>query len=148
MNSPLVLNLPEPVPGGSTLRILVVDDNRGEFLLLESSFTGIGAEVELITATTGHLAIAGLLATDAEQLPHLALVDIGMPLISGFAVARQLIGQGIPTIMMSTMATPERHAETRTIGALGLLAKPNDTAGYGRLATRILELARRQGGTQ
>lgn len=124
------------------LRILVVDDDRGEFLLLESSLAMCGVEVEMTTATTGHLAIVGLLTTSDDQLPNLAIVDIGMPLISGFEVARQLIGHGIPTIMMSALVTAERREQSFAIGALDLLAKPEDAAGYQRMASQVLGFVR------
>lgn len=129
---------PAAVPA---LRILVVDDDRGEFLLLESSLTMCGADVEMSTATTGHLAIVGLLTTSDDQLPNLAIVDVGMPMISGFEVAQYLICHGIPTIMISALVTPERRERAFAIGALDLLAKPQDAAGYRRLASQVLDYA-------
>lgn len=130
---------PAPIP---VLRILVVDDDRGFFLLLESSLTMCGAEVEINTATTGHLAIVGLLTTSYDRLPQLAIVDIGMPLISGFEVAQQLIWHGVPTLMVSAMVTEERRERCLAIGALNLLAKPNDAAGYQLLASQVLDYSR------
>lgn len=126
------------------LRILVVDDDRGEFLLLESSLTMCGADVEMSTATTGHLAIVGLLTTSDDQLPDLAIVDVGMPMISGFEVAQYLIQHGIPTIMISALVTPERRERAFAIGALDLLAKPQDAGGYRQLASQVLDYAQKR----
>ena len=145
MNHAVAMGYPEPIPGDSVLRILVVDDDRGEFPLLEASFAASGAEVELATATTGHLAIVSLFTASDDQQPHLALVDIGMPLISGFDLARQLVEKGIPTVMMSALVTPERREQAHAIGALDLLAKPQDATGYTDMVRRVIELARKHG---
>lgn len=127
------------------LRILAVDDDIQEFPLLEASFAACGVEVRLDTVTTGHLAIANLFMADVSELPHLAMVDVGMPLISGFDLARQLTMRGIPTVLMSALVTPQRLAQAHALGALDLLEKPPDAAGYARMAARVLHLLGRPG---
>lgn len=138
MKPAIALATPGPAPR-NVARVMVVDDNQGEFDLLEAGFTACGVEVELITATTGHLAIANLLLT-SEKWPSFALVDIGMPVLSGFDVLTHLTVRNIPTIMISGLITPERQVRARAHGAIDLLAKPADTDGYARLAARILAL--------
>ncbi len=125
------------------LRILAVDDDIHEFPLLEASFAACGVEVKLDTVTTGHIAIANLYMADEADLPHLALVDVGMPLISGFDLARQLIRRGIPTVLMSALVNPQRCAQAHALGALDLLEKPPNAAGYTRMAARVLHLVGR-----
>lgn len=127
-------------PGDQVLRILAVDDDIHEFPLLEASFAACGVDVQLDTVTTGHIAIARLLMADAAEPPQLAMVDVGMPLISGFELAHQLIMRGIPTVLMSALVTPERCAQAQALGALDLLEKPPNAAGYARMAARVLHL--------
>ena len=131
-------------PGVLSLRILAVDDDPAEFPLLEDGFARCDAEVELVTATTAHMALAGLHMAGEDGRPHLALVDIGMPLINGFDLARQLIAEDIPTILMSSQIDASRATRARELGALDLLAKPVDGPGYGAFAARILRMACRR----
>lgn len=129
-------------PGVSSFRILAVDDDPEEFALLEDGFARCGAHVELTTATTAPMAIAELVLAGQEGRPQLALVDIGMPLVSGFELARQLVADGIPTVLMSSQVDPARAVRSREIGALDLLAKPTDGPGYGAFAARVLRMLR------
>lgn len=133
---------PGPKPGVSSLRILAVDDDPSEFALLEDGFARCGAIVELTTATTAPMAIAELVLAGRDGRPQLALVDIGMPLVSGFELARQLVADGIPTVLMSSQVDPARAVRSREIGALDLLAKPADGPGYGAFAARVLRMLR------
>ncbi len=133
---------PGPKPGVSSLRILAVDDDPAEFALLEDGFARCGVGIELATATTAPLAIVELHLAGHEGRPHVALVDIGMPLVSGFELARQLVAEDIPTILMSSHVDGARAAMAREIGALDLLAKPVDGPGYGAFAARVLRMLR------
>lgn len=71
-----------PVPPA---RVLVVDDNRGAAVLLQRLLENYWQH-EVTLAFDGEQAL-----TAAEQLqPHLILLDIGLPKLDGYEVARRL----------------------------------------------------------
>ncbi len=65
-------------------RILIADDNAANRELLEAYLAGVDCEIE--TASDGQ----DTLAKVAEFRPHLLLLDVMMPKLSGFEVCRQL----------------------------------------------------------
>lgn len=127
------------------LRLLAVDDDPAEFALLEDAFSRCGMEVDLLTATSAPFALAELTLGGEGRRPHAALVDINMPLVSGFDLAVEMIREGVPTILMSNQVTGERAARASGLGVLDLLAKPNDAAGYTAFAARVLRILRSAG---
>jgi signal transduction histidine kinase/ActR/RegA family two-component response regulator len=70
-------------------RVLVVEDNEDGRVMMEAMLTLEGHEVR--TAATGERAIASVL----EWLPDIALIDIGLPDIDGYEVARRLRALGL-----------------------------------------------------
>ncbi len=121
--------------------VLAVDDDPAEFALLEDGFAHCGTDVELLLASTAPLALAELMLRGTAGKPHLALIDINMPLVSGFDLATELIREGVPTILMSNHVDQQRSAKARDIGVLELLAKPGDRSGYSAFATNVLRIA-------
>jgi CheY-like chemotaxis protein len=128
-----------PIPP-APLRILVVDDNPREFILLEQGFASCGISFSLLTATTAILALAEITMADRDELPHVAVVDINMPLVSGFDLATHLVNQHLPTILVSVQVDVWRSEHARAVGALNLLAKPTHADGYDVFAAQILNL--------
>lgn len=128
---------------GPDLRILMVDDDPDEFPLLEAGFARHNCPVVLQTVTIAHLALVEYALSDDETRPHIALVDINMPAIDGFVLARELIGNGLPTILMSSQVDLVRRARATQIGVIELLEKPSQADGYAAFALRILQLAGR-----
>jgi CheY-like chemotaxis protein len=69
---------------GGCHRILVVDDHEDAAELLEEYLRGFGSEIRVAHDGASALRIA------EEFRPELALVDIGMPAMDGYEVARRL----------------------------------------------------------
>ncbi|MBC7657343.1 MAG: response regulator, partial [Frankiaceae bacterium] len=72
------------------LRILVVDDNADSADMLGMSLKMMGHEVRVLYDPL--LVVAAAL----DQLPDLAFLDVGMPVLNGFALATQLRSQSWP----------------------------------------------------
>ena len=87
-----------------------------------------------------HLALVEVALCESGEKPHAALVDINMPAIDGYGLAREFIGNGLPTILMSSDVDDHRRDRAAAIGVLGLLEKPSNADGYAAFAQRVLEL--------
>lgn len=106
--------------------ILVVDDDEFNIKLLNKMLTIEGHAVR--TATSGEEALASV----AEQLPDLILLDIMMPGMNGFEVARQLKAdsraRSIPIIMVTALEDNESRLKALETGAEDVLTKPVNRA--------------------
>ncbi|ADC61659.1 ATP-binding protein [Allochromatium vinosum] len=116
---------PAPTPSRDR-RILVVDDNRDAIDSLELLLGGEGYEV--LVAYDGETALRLAIA---EQ-PQVVLLDIGLPGMDGYAVARALRRQpGLPPpriIAITGYSQPESRARSREAGIDVHLVKPVDFA--------------------
>jgi len=98
--------------------VLVVDDDTSILDTVSSILTGEGYDV--VSASSGQEALEAV----ARKLPLLILLDMRMPVMDGWAVARALRGRGItvPIIVMTAAESARRWADE--VGADGYLAKP------------------------
>ena len=112
-------------------QLLLVDDDRDLLLSLRLQLEADGFRV--LTAENGQRA----LAVAGEVLPHLAVIDLMMPGIDGFAVARRLRQYAdVPVIMLTAIDDPARKIEGLTHYADDYVTKP---FAYGELLVRIRE---------
>ncbi len=103
-------------------RILVIDDEQIVCELLEQFLTNIGHEVRY--ALNGKDALE-LYKTFA---PHLTLLDVIMPKMSGIAVLQRIrdMDKKSKVIMISGMHDLEMAKEAITMGAVDYITKPVD----------------------
>jgi DNA-binding response OmpR family regulator len=103
--------------------ILIVDDERSMCELLRQELEGAGYDVRI--AHDGTQALAAIRA----QRPHLVILDVMMPGLSGFDVAAVLRSdlqtQDIPIVILSVIQDQERGLR---LGVDHYLTKPVDTA--------------------
>jgi len=123
---------PEPLPAapsarssrGPTRRILIVDDNTDAARSLATLQQRRGHETR--TAFNGPDAVS----TAAEFLPDVVLLDIGLPGMDGFEVARRIRAHpalaGALIIAMSGYGRDEDRAEAKRAGFDEYLVKPAD----------------------
>jgi len=95
-----------PRPNDCVSRVLVVDDYRPGAEAVSASLTVAGYEVRLV------LDGVAALQTVRSWLPHIALLDINMPGMDGYAVARRLRGEVLTqhTIIVAFTALDEPTA--------------------------------------
>jgi len=103
------------------MRVLVVDDEQTNVRLLVGA---LKKEYRVLTAANGFEAISRV----KEERPDLILLDVMMPDLSGFDVARLLredpaLGR-IPIIFLTAMDSCEAEAEGLRAGAVDYLTKP------------------------
>jgi CheY-like chemotaxis protein len=110
------------VDGDAAGRLLVVDDNRVNRLLLGRTLEQQGHSVAF--AADGRRALE-ILATERFDL---VLLDVEMPELDGVAMLKQFAADGrlleTPVIMTSALDEVERIAECIDLGADDFLSKP------------------------
>jgi len=103
-------------------RILVVDDNRLIVNLLKVNLTNAGYEV--LTASDGFQG----LATAVAERPDLIILDVMMPEMDGFEVARQVrnntLISHVPIIMLTARSASDSIVAGLDAGADDYMAKP------------------------
>ena len=117
-------------------RILVVDDEPGNRELLEAMLMGLGHESEL--APDGFVALAAL-----KRGFDLVLLDVMMPGMDGFEVARRIRSGAdqpdIPICMVTSLTGKEERLRAVEVGANDFIAKPVDKT---ELKVRVASLLR------
>jgi DNA-binding response OmpR family regulator len=103
-------------------RVLIVDDEPDFVELLREFLTAKGYEVAV--ASDGEEALRKV----KEDRPHLVLLDVRMPRMSGLEVLKQLreIDHEVGVIMVTAVDEEETGREALKLGAFDYLIKPLD----------------------
>src|SRR5690242_332267 len=111
-------------PGGSAPLVLLVDDERAIRTICRVNLEGDGLAVS--EASDG----AEALAEVKETRPSIVLLDVMMPLVDGWTVAKQLAEdedtRDIPVVFLSARAADEDRLHAQELGAVGYVVKPFD----------------------
>jgi CheY-like chemotaxis protein len=121
---------PPPAARSAGARVLVIEDNADGRETLRVLLGLLGHRVE--TAADGE---SGIEQAVAER-PDVALVDIGLPDIDGFEVARRLrqrLGAELRLVAMTGYGQPEDRARAEAAGFDDFLVKPVDPEQLSRL---------------
>ncbi len=122
---------PEPAPGPPPRRILIVDDQVDAASMLARLLRRQGHEVRV--ASDGVSAIRSVV----EHRPDFALLDIGLPLMDGYEIARRL--RALPDAAPLTLVALTGYGQEEDIrrsheaGFDHHLVKPTDLVALGRL---------------
>jgi PAS domain S-box-containing protein len=137
--------VPEPgalSPAPSALRILVVDDNPDAADSLGMVLRMMGHEVH-----TAHDGLEAVGAATAFQ-PEVVLLDIGLPKLNGYEVARRIRDQPAGTevllVALSGWGQEEDRQRAREAGFDGHMTKPVDVRALQRLLETSLAAGRRR----
>ena len=120
------LRAAQPVapPEDARLTILIVDDTQDNLLLLSHLFKG---EYRVRLAQTGAKALE--LAT-SDNPPDLVLLDVMMPHMDGFEVAKVMRqhpnAQAVPIIFVTAMVAADARLKGLDLGAVDYITKPID----------------------
>ena len=124
-NAPAAVETAHPVDGRvPTMRILVVDDDRDSATSLSALLQLAGHET--LVANRGDQAIE----LAQQSRPHVAILDLGMPGMDGYAVARTLRaqpwGEALVLYALSGWGQSEDRLRTRDSGFDAHFVKPVD----------------------
>jgi CheY-like chemotaxis protein len=107
-------------PTTATAQILVVDDDPDIRSVVEAILSGEGYRVT--TAANGRLAWEAI----SQQQPNVVLLDLQMPVMTGWELLDLLREQGMQVPIVVMTAGYRAKAEAERHGAAGHLAKPFD----------------------
>ena len=128
-----------PQTGAPSAHLLVVDDepNIRELLSVSLRFAGF----EVTTAADGEQA----LARAREVRPDLLVLDVMLPRVDGFEVARRLRGEGqhVPVVFLTARDATEDKIAGLTLGGDDYVTKPFSLE---EVVARIRAVLRRTGG--
>jgi len=116
--------------------VLVVEDDPDLLAVLPRILTGAGYIVR--TSADGEDALNKVL----DDAPALAILDVGLPKLSGYELARELRSRGyqFPVLMLTARVTLDDKVSGLESGADDYLAKPFE---YAELLARVKALLRR-----
>jgi CheY-like chemotaxis protein/two-component sensor histidine kinase len=127
---------PPPMAAAERRRILVVDDNRDA-----ASSLAMLLELDGHSVVTAHDGGSAFAAAEAHR-PEVALLDIGLPVISGDEVCRRIRqqpwGRGMVLIALTGWGQAEDRSRTREAGFDDHLVKP---VNYADLVTLLGSLS-------
>jgi len=122
---------------GRPARILLIDDNRGDAILAERAFRELQPPPDVITASTGEMAMA-ILRHEGEYAeaatPDVVMLDLGLPRMSGLDVLTAIKTDDalrhIPVIVMSAYGAGQNVLKAYQTHANAYLVKPSDLNQY------------------
>ena len=121
-------------------RILHVEDNPDDVVLVNLAFGKAGASARLEVASDGEQAIAAL-EKNPEAPPACVLLDNKLPSISGFEVLTWIRSQPrfrrVPVVMLTSSLLPSDINRAYDLGANSYLVKPSDLDSLITLAKTI-----------
>ena len=125
--------------------ILLVEDSPTDAAILSAAFDDVGCRVPIQLAQTGDEALAMLKQTDGDPAAHprLILLDLNLPGKTGHEVLGEIkknaVWQMIPTIVLSSSATPCDIEKSYQLHANAYITKPTNFNDYQVIAQKIYD---------
>ena len=118
-------------------KILLVEDNAGDAVLLREAFNSFGIDQDIEVVTDGERALAALSnyeALDAAGRPDLVLLDLNLPGLNGKEVLSSIRSnrafQTLPVIVLSSSSAATDIADAYALQANAYVVKPTEMSGY------------------
>ncbi len=122
--------------------ILLVEDNPGDVMLLETAFAAVGHRVELQVASTVRTALGAL----AERRYDLVVIDIRLAGADGWEVLEALSSDeryaGVRTAVLTSSSRGDDRGRARALGTEHYFIKPMGMDGYAQIVDALLALQR------
>lgn len=127
--------------------VLYVEDEADDVLFMQAAFRRIGLQAPLHAVTDGQQAIAYLAGEGAyadrgaHPLPALVLLDLNLPLQSGFEVLRWIRGEprfaSLPVVVFSSSGRPEDRQRAAELGASDYALKPSSGMQFSEVVEQV-----------
>ena len=130
------------------LRVLVVDDNEVNRLVLQRSLAAVNMEVSAVASGAECLRWLAQTPPDGQKRCDLVLLDAQMPEMDGFEVAQRIRGlpqaSAIPMVMLSSSGLKGDLQRSQEAGISGYLSKPVSRTELLEMVSRVLRLEARR----
>jgi two-component system response regulator len=129
-------------PQNERMRVLLVEDDPDHAELIRRGFQSHSLETELQVVSDGQEALdflfgQGEYAIDSPDLPHLILLDLKLPKVSGLEVLKTIKRSDrhshIPVVILTTSEDRRDISRAYEYHANSFLVKPSDTAEFNQL---------------
>lgn len=118
----------------SDMKLFIVEDNEHDVFMIKEGLNELGFKYELKVFTNGKEVVDCLRKIKKhdliEELPHLILMDINMPIMDGFEALKTIKSdkklRHIPIIMLTTSARPEDIKNAYSEQSSSYIVKPSD----------------------
>jgi two-component system, chemotaxis family, response regulator Rcp1 len=135
-----------------SIRILLVEDNPGDVVLVRHALRAHSVEHDLHVARDGEEAIRYLAAISGDETspaPHVLLLDLNLPRIDGTDVLRELrkhpACNGVRVIVLTSSDSPKDRARMAALGASDYFRKPADFDQFMELGAVVRHVAGESG---
>ncbi len=136
-----------PVNASSLAPILYVEDEENDVLLLKIAFKQAKVDWPLAIAVDGREAVDYLFGSDRfadrekHPFPHLVLLDLNLPRLSGLEVLQEVRQQpqwtALPIIVFSSSDQQSDRDKAQALGATDYIVKPSGMHSFVEFAARL-----------
>jgi len=112
----------------NTVEVLLVEDNAGDAVLIRQVLADCTIPVNLHIARDGEQAL--LMLTDPYFKPHLILLDLNIPRITGLALLERWQSIDIPIVVFSSSLNETEQKRVVELGAKEFISKPTDIQAF------------------
>jgi DNA-binding response OmpR family regulator len=123
--------------------VLIAEDDEDMIFLLERSLRKIGLRNPIKIVSDGEQAVRYLEDDVTHKSPHLAVLDIKMPLKDGFDVLKRVRANPklsrMPVIIFSSSSSESDVTRAYDLGANSYVVKPGDSIGLDKVVAMIQE---------
>ncbi|NUP06576.1 MAG: response regulator [Polyangiaceae bacterium] len=124
--------------------ILLVEDNPGDALLLETALEAAATDVTMHLVSSAESALAMLRV--APRAYRLVVVDLRLAAVDGWAVLAAIANepwlQGLRSAVLTSSSRDDDRARARSFGIAGYFVKPTSVDAYPALVDALVNLHR------
>ncbi|WP_162085331.1 response regulator [Sulfuriferula nivalis] len=123
--------------------ILLVEDNPDQVLLAERALKKANVDGNMVVMADGEQALNYLNGKSGSELPHVVLLDLGLPGIGGLEVLQQIRNspqtRNLPVVILSTSDEVSDKRDGYAIGANSYILKPVEFKRFVHVVERLAE---------
>lgn len=117
------------LPAGGRARIIIVEDNLSDVVLVEEALHAHGIDFDMTHLSDGAEALSALKSYDPSRLKiDLILLDLNIPKVAGIEVLKAVRGnvvfKDVPVIILTSSPAPEEQLAARALGITNYVRKP------------------------
>jgi CheY-like chemotaxis protein len=120
--------------------ILFIDDDDDDLEFFASAIHQISSSLICGTENSAQQALDKL--KSKEAIPDVIFLDLNMPVMNGFQFLEEIKNnddlKDIPVIILSTSSADKTIQQTKALGAVDFITKPNNFSGLRSMLQKIL----------